>query len=339
MLVPPLAAAQSTGATTRPLSPFSAALAHPVSIAAVPTVQLDSRSTYVLSAATTLSQLSDLVLDGRGATLQSDAALPVSGIDGSLLILDHCQRITLRNIHFDGNRQHRPGIFTSHPQTLYLISCRGVLIENCTFVNDACDGVYAWAGGGPTQMGQECRDVTVRGCTFDNPGRNGISLTCAAFCRIEDCTFRHIRSGLTTINAGVDIEPNANNLPGQTHDIEVVDCHAVDCRFGLVSYVNTAGVYNLRFARCTAALCDVGIGAEASGTEICQCLTVGCPISVGNADACRVWGNTVIGSDPACCIYMDNHAIANPQGHWVYGNKANVAGNTAAPNVVKANKP
>jgi hypothetical protein len=303
-------------------------------------VDLDPFTTYTVNPAITFNDRHHLTIDGHGATVQADPAMPQNGTQFSTLIFVDCSDITLRNIHFDGQRQNRPGPWGDASQTVYLIRCRDVTVADCTFKDDICDGVYGWAGGGQVQSGEECRDIKVLRCVFDNPGRNGISFTAAAHVVIDGCTFRHIRSGLNAgPNAGVDIEPNPGNPQGLTHDITISRCVAWDCVFGLEA-CQPMGCYNIVFADNLVANCDYGILTEHYGTAVHGNTVVGGAIYADNCDACRLFDNTVIGTEPSCCIYIDNNHIGNPTGHWVYGNKVHlVAGNTAPPNVVLSNNP
>ena len=302
-------------------------------------IDLSPWNTYVVTSAVIWQSRSNITVDGHGATVLVDPSTSISQTEGSTFIFSSCSHVRVRNIHFDSQRQLRPGSWNANPQTLYLIKCRDVTVEDCTFTNDVCDGVYGWGGGSPS-FGDECRDIRVLRCTFDNSGRNAISFTAAAFVSIDHCEFRHIRAAMTTINAGVDIEPNPTDPPGMCHDIHISNCTAVDCVFGLTGF-NPSGTYNLVFVGNTVAYCDYGIITEHSGTIIHDNTVVGAAIYADNCDAAKVYNNTIVGTEPSCCIYIDNTHVPPPLvGHWVYGNKVHsVVGNLAPPNIVLSNNP
>jgi hypothetical protein len=75
----------------------------------------------------------------------------------------------------------------------------GVLIEDCTFIDDTLDGTGVSVGGGT--------NVTVRRCQFEG-GALGISFYFGAIGRIEDCEFPNPSFGGISMGGGLMIAEN-----------------------------------------------------------------------------------------------------------------------------------
>jgi hypothetical protein len=161
--------------------------------------------------------------------------------------------IKIRNVHVDGQRTGQTGIGSTEDGGRHGFRLLGpivnLLMEDCTAVNCASDGLTIYRGTGMTAItsystGIKSKLRFVR-CSFTGNRRHGVSVDTATDGKFEDCKFTgnglnadgSITPGSSTDGAMGAIMPSVGGLYGNGVDLEEYD---------LKSYVG-----DVTFVRCT----------------------------------------------------------------------------------------
>lgn len=168
-------------------------------------------ATFKVSDALTVTGKTDFQIDGEGATIIAANGMPVAAAKG-LLYLTNCQRFTVKNLTFDGNRANRtPAEVPAH--TVTLISCKRFIFENVHSNNAVVDGFY-FATSDNTDTSTYCQYFQMIGCYANNCYRQGASV-------INGYDFQFIGGAYTNTTgtapqAGIDVESNVGATVGNT---------------------------------------------------------------------------------------------------------------------------
>jgi hypothetical protein len=145
------------------------------------------------------------------------------GTNDCLFNADHQTNITLNatGATFTMHREDYTGGAYSYSQwrhVFYFLSCSNVTIEGGTMSSSGGDGIFIGSFDGQTP----CTNFHVDHATCDNNYRQGISVTSANSCLIENTVMQNTWG--QEPQAGIDFEPDG---PGQ----QLVNCVVRNCRF------------------------------------------------------------------------------------------------------------
>lgn len=154
------------------------------------------------------------------------------GTNDSLFSADHQSNITI-----DGNgailKMHREDYtnaalysYSQWRHVFYFMSCDNVTVENLTTRDSGGDGVFIGSYGGQAP----CTNFHVTNITSDNNYRQGISVTNAKNCLVENCLLKNTWG--QEPEAGIDFEPDDATM-------QLVNCVVRNCR---MENNNAAGV-------------------------------------------------------------------------------------------------
>jgi hypothetical protein len=176
--------------------------------------------------------ISDLTIDGEGATILQDAgeftlgqySLPWGG-----LRLEGCDDFAVSDFYYDGqanNLTRDPLVTEQQCHGVYLGGCRRGTLQNVRVKDVAgADAIilhyFVGAGWSTDTPIRACSFIEATDCIFDGAARNNLSVTAAMDCGFERCAFinagRHNYGGHSPV-AGIDIE--ADRYPGDGGEYE-----------------------------------------------------------------------------------------------------------------------
>lgn len=192
----------------------------------------------------TFANCNGLVIDGQGSTVQMKGGWVMTN-DYSIgpfsysykrsigFYFSSCDNMEIRNFSVDGgaatitrgaglnaeNQSHGIGI-----EACYNVTCTGVSAKYC-----CTDGIYISSLSGAPGS-KISKNVNFTRCQSTNNARQGMSIVQMRRGTFTECTFSNIGASHTgtfggfSPSAGVDIEPNVNNLEDKTGDITFVNC-------------------------------------------------------------------------------------------------------------------
>jgi len=159
------------------------------------TIVFKAGGTYRMTTGVTLSNRSNLVFEGQGATLRSSGT---EAITSSLFYLNFGNSgIVIRNFNLVGNSP-TPGVYTSSGEHQHGIAIRGgtnVTIENVTISAVWGDGMY---------VNNDANGVRFRDSNVKSNGRMGVAIISANDVTVERVAFDKVGYG------AFDIEPNSS---------------------------------------------------------------------------------------------------------------------------------
>lgn len=151
--------------------------------------------TYVVRRVSLKSHLTfqDFKLRSPGGTADRVSVVAVGGNYDTTLR----QHVVIRDVHVDGNRQAHTNIQQADGERHAFFLCgnvEDVLLERCTGLNAATDGLALYAGmltrpAGVSPSRSQLRRITVRQCRFAGNRRVGGSADGIADVLFEDCVF------------------------------------------------------------------------------------------------------------------------------------------------------
>jgi len=168
-------------------------------------------ATFKVSDALTVTSKTDFQIDGEGATIIAANGMAVAA-SKELLYLTNCQRFTVKNFTFDGNRANRtPAEVPAH--TVTLTNCKRFIFENVHSNNAVVDGFY-FAATDNTDTSTYCQYFQMIGCYANNCYRQGASV-------VNGYDFQFIGGAYTNTTgtapqAGIDVESNVGATVGNT---------------------------------------------------------------------------------------------------------------------------
>lgn len=136
------------------------------------TLTLEAR-TYYYAGPLTRHNMSDLTIDGNGATLKC------TSISGSALRMHYCPNLTIRDLAIVGMATERTSFDADDGLDLWDVD--NLLIEAVSVHGVGCAGIIVYADGSQSSVG------TIRNCEIRNSGGDGIQLAGVNNFTIEDC--------------------------------------------------------------------------------------------------------------------------------------------------------
>lgn len=139
----------------------------------------------------------------------------------TMVQLDGKQNVTLTGLTLDGNRANQssdnsnPFDMAESHHALKLINSRNVTIRGCKLTSASGDGAAVAGQFFVVGEGNVNRHITIVDNEIQNNGRNGISIIHADGVWIKNNEIHGHHAWVSTLGAGIDIEPNRGINPGE----------------------------------------------------------------------------------------------------------------------------
>ena len=230
--------------------------------------------TYRISRRIAVSGKKNFRVTGGGAIVAS-AAMPVAS-GYQCLFLEDCSDFEIEDITIDGNRTDRAAREVA-AHAVELRSCRRFALRGVRITNSVTDCLYlSSANADRGNRARHSHQADFIDCEFDRGFRQGVSIIQGNHLRFTRCRFANTQG--TAPQAGIDLESNAEDLPGAIHDISFEECtFEGNAGYGLL--VGSAHTpVGITASRCTFK--DNGAGAVSFNGrrgELSDCVFSGFP--------------------------------------------------------------